>query len=121
MFGINLPCFKLLDVLSVQAEWFGSRYPNDMGAVVFENSPIPVQGDKKSPYIRNRGSSMFTDDNWKWSIYAKRTIAEHFTITAQVASDHLRWFCQDWTRQDFEEALRKPNQFYYVCKLAYVF
>lgn len=121
MFGINVPCFKLLDVLSFQAEWLGSRYPNDMSAVVFENSPLPMMGDKKRDYLTNRKTSIYKDDDWKWSFYAKRTIAEHFTITAQVASDHLRWFCQDWTRQDFEEALRKSDQFYYVCKLGYSF
>jgi hypothetical protein len=121
MFGINLPAFKLLDVLSLQAEWFGSRNPNDMSAVVFENSPLPMMGDKKRDYLKNRNTNMYKDDDWKWSVYAKRTIAERFTITAQVASDHLRWFCQDWTRQDFEEALRKSDQFYYVCKLGYSF
>jgi hypothetical protein len=28
MFGINLPCFKLLDICSVQWEWYGSQFEN---------------------------------------------------------------------------------------------
>jgi hypothetical protein len=121
MFGINLPAFKLLDVLSFEAEWFGNRFPNDMAGVVFYNAPIPYPSDDKSTYSSLKNTNTYKDDDWKWSVYAKRTFAGHFMVTAQVASDHLRWFCQDWTRQDWQEALRKPDQFYYVCKLGYVF
>jgi hypothetical protein len=121
MFGINLPTFRILDVLSVEAEWFGSRFPNDMGGVVMSNSPTPFTPNDKSLYTDNKNTSMFKDDDWKWSVYAKRTFVGHFMVTTQVASDHLRWFCQDWYRGVFDEALKKPNQFYYICKLGYIF
>jgi hypothetical protein len=127
MFGFNVPTFKLLDVFSIEGEWFGSRRPNDMGAVVKYNQPIQIPGDKMSYYLKDTATvshaahQQYIDDDWKWSVYAKRTLAGHFQIIGQIASDHMRWFAQDWRDQDWEEALRNPSQFYYRFKLAYLF
>jgi hypothetical protein len=122
MFGFNVPALKLLDVLSIEAEWFGSRMPNDLYNGVFYNQPTPINVDKKiGPYLSDSTHQQYIDDDWKWSIYAKRTLAGHFQIIGQVASDHLRWYAQDWTQAEWEEAFRKPSQFYYRIKLAYIF
>lgn len=121
MLGFNFPAFKLLDILSVQGEWFGSRLPNDMGGVVLYSKPTPFTGDKVGTYLLDSTKQKYKDDDLKWSVYAKRTLAGHFMITAQIACDHLRWFSQDWRDQDWEDALHKTNQFYYMFKLAYVF
>jgi hypothetical protein len=121
MFGFNFPTFKLLDVLSLEGEWFGSTMPNDMYGVVMYNEPIPFNGDRISDYLADPVHKIYKQDNWKWSVYAKRTLAGHFQIVGELASDHLRWFAQDWVRQEWEEAFRNPRQFYYRFKLAYMF
>jgi hypothetical protein len=124
MFGFNLPAFKFLDVLSIEGEWFGSLMPNDMYNGVFYNEPTPINADTRlSVYVRDSisGHKQYKDDNWKWSVYAKRTFMGHFQIVGTIASDHLRWYAQDWTKAEWEEAFRSPRQFYYRIKLAYMF
>ncbi|HEX7509927.1 MAG TPA: hypothetical protein VF335_01395 [Chitinivibrionales bacterium] len=123
MFGFNFPAFKLLDVLSIEGEWFGGIMPNNLAGVVFYDEPTPITSDNRLNYLvaKRNGGKKYNEDNWKWSVYAKRTLAGHFQIIGQVASDHMRWFAQDWTRQDWEEAFRNPRQFYYRFKLAYMF
>ena len=121
MFGINVPTFKLLDVLSVQWQWFGSRYPNDATTYVLDGLPTPV-----SSIWASSGSSTYPDstkDNWKWCVYAKKTLFDHFFIVGQVASDHLHWDKFDYGTQAYmlSEALTKPNRIYYVLKLGYGF
>lgn len=122
MVGFNVPTFKLLDVFSIEGEWFGSLMPNDLYNGIKYNQPTPINTDKKTgPYLLDTIHQQYIDDNLKWSVYAKRTLAGHFQIIAQVASDHLRWYAQDWKEAEWEEAFRNPKQFYYRFKLAYMF
>ena len=122
MFGINLPTFKILDVLSIEGEWFGSPYPNDMSEIVRFGVPTPLNST-----TANSGVSAYADstkNKWKWSIYAKKTIANHFSVVAQVAKDHYRWELNDYGAQaqfGMVEALRKPGNFYYTAKAGYDF
>jgi hypothetical protein len=120
MGGFNIPAFKYLDILSLQAEWFGSDYTNDLNPIMFDNMPIPLSSfrNRTTGYDINENHD---GDNWKWSLYGKKTIAEHFNITFQFARDHMRWYRYDYTQQDGQEALRENKDWYYVIKLGYVF
>jgi hypothetical protein len=118
MFGINLPAFKFLDVFSVQGEWFGNPYPNDMDAEAMFSEPIPFNGTYSDWALHK---NLYKTDNWKWSVYAKRTFAGHFSLTAQVACDHFRWYINSWQNEDYQEAFQNPHQFYYVIKCGYAF
>lgn len=94
LLGVNLPSFGLLDLLSVEAEWYGTPYRNDLhnignpSSIVAEwmtadrpiPAPVPVDGEYKYA----------TRDNWKWSVYAQKRVARHIQFTAQVANDHYR-------------------------------
>ena len=122
MFGFNFPTFKLLDVLSFEAQWFGSIYPNDMTQNIRDGFPVPY-ASHASPWI-NFGYTDATRDNWKWSVYAKKTLANHFFAVAQVASDHLRWdYGADYGKQSgwLSEALTQPKHKYWVIKMGYSF
>ena len=89
MIGLNVPAFKFLDMLSVEAEYFKCPYPNDIGVITDRGIPIPGQPGETG--VTNfRDSSVYAKDNWKWSIYATKTFAKNYTATAQIASDHLR-------------------------------
>jgi hypothetical protein len=122
MFGINFPTFKLLDVFSFEAEWYGSVYANDMTQYIRDGYPLPIC-PRNSPW-QSYGYEDSTKDNWKWSIYAKKTLANHFFIVAQIASDHLRWdYSADYGKQSglLTEALTQPRHNYWIIKLGYSF
>ena len=116
MLGFNFPTFKILDVLSLEGEWWGNRYPNSQEGIVFDGLPIPFAAGTKTI-----DSTIYKKDNWKWSIYGCRTFAKHYQIKFQVASDHMRTFAMDWNRRDWEEALRGPDNWYYEIKVGAFF
>ena len=119
MAGFNFPTFKFLDVLSFEVEWFGNPYVNDLNPLKFDNEPTPLsafQGEDNAEAYKNRH-----DDDWKWSVYGKKTFAGNFFILAQAASDHIRWYRLDYTQADGKEALRKIDDWYYTFKFGYVF
>lgn len=107
-----------LDVLSIEVEYFGNPYPNNTNATRFDNEPVPLSSfkdEKNSVYMDLHG------DDWKWSVYTKKTFANNFYIMGQFARDHIRWFRQDYTKMDGKEALRDNDDWYYTFKLGYSF
>ncbi|MBN2036532.1 MAG: hypothetical protein JW768_07295, partial [Chitinispirillaceae bacterium] len=94
MMGFNFPAFKVLDLISLQLEYYGKKYVNAI--------PIPC-GQRKGKYYPvttipyNPGGGTVYDSlyeqggavNWKWSVYVRKTIFNNFSITAQAARDHL--------------------------------
>ncbi len=116
MMGFNIPAFKLLDVLSFEAEWYGCTYPNsyalELGKGNNQSIPLPAPYDRQAGYTLN--------DNWKWSIYAKKMFMhDHFGIVVQFARDHMRLQslldeAQYW---ELEEAMSLPSQWYWMTKL----
>jgi hypothetical protein len=117
MFGINLPTFKLLDVLSAQAEWYDMQYPNNYqykGMAQITPTPCPqTQGVSPTNY-----SNL---DNWKWAIYAKKSFKNGLFIVGQVANDHIRNETPIAASVDFEDALRTDRSWWWALKLGYRF
>ncbi len=113
-FGLKVPTFKLLNVLAVEAEYFGSRYPNSIERPINSNKPYPeVQEANYDP-------SEWEDDDWKWSVYAKRDISD-FSIIVQFASDHLQLWSIRAVDQVFRDNLVSPKNWYYQFKIQYRF
>jgi hypothetical protein len=120
MIGFNLPAFGYLDRLNVEGEYYGAPWADD--PTIFEHTrssrltPIP----KRSALDTNT-----TRDNFKWSIYAAKTLAGHFRISAQAASDHFR----PGIFTGYGEAAPPknnvpffaPDEWYWTAKLAYFF
>jgi hypothetical protein len=105
-----------LDVLSVEAEWFGSKYADNYSsnANVF---PVPSGiGAGLSP----DGSDYLRDD-WKWAVYAKKTIFGGLSLIGLVGRDHLRTETFIQKNQDFEASLIKNNHWYWMLKIKYGF
>ena len=116
MAGFNLPVFKLLDVLSLEGEWWGNRYPNSMQGIVDDGLPLPfLEG---TPAI---DSTKYKGDNIKWSVFGAKSFARYYRISFQAASDHMRTFAWDWNRQDWEESLRSPKKWYCVVRFGIMF
>ena len=116
MLGFNVPAFKILDVLSFEGEWWGNRYPNSMEGIVTEGLPLPFLKSTKTV-----DSTLYKNDNIKWSIFGAKTFAGRYRLSFQAASDHMRTFAWDWNRQDWEESLRGPKKWSYVVKFAVLF
>jgi hypothetical protein len=118
MAGFNVPTLKFMDILNLEVEWFGNPYPNSLNSTKFDNQPIALSsyGNEKSPYYLNNHG-----DDWKWSVYGRKTIMNNFNVTFQFARDHFRWFRLNYTQEDGKEALRKNDQWYYTFKFGYTF
>jgi hypothetical protein len=115
MFGINIPTFKFFDVLCIEGEWFGSRYPDSYGPnfnITPAPATIPADGSPDD-YIRR--------DDWKWAIYAKKTLFGGLSIIGLMARDHLRTEIYIKKDQDFETTLIKNNHWYWMLKIKYQF
>lgn len=112
MFGANVPTFGLLDRLSVEAEYLKTRFPNNNSSVLEGQLPIPVASGA------NNDAFSEAKTNWKWTIYAKRSIITGLDIYAQAASDHLRHF-NFAAAPGAEPATPRPGDWYYVLRLQF--
>jgi hypothetical protein len=116
MLGFNLPACRILDVLSVEGEWWGNRYPNSMEGIVTNGLPLPfLQGTKTVDSMK------YKNDNLKWSVFGAKTFARYFRASFQAASDHMRTFAWDWQRQDWEESLHGLDKWYFVVRFGLLF
>jgi hypothetical protein len=154
MFGINLPFFKLLDVCSIQWEWYGSEFENSLYNPLKLQLPLPggdsnknlddtaaytaalsnshdpdataaqKAGDFSSSWTTLR--QFYSTDNWKWSIYAKRSFGKRFTLFLQMADDNLRMKLNTGrtqyiptTRGNMSWDQLFQNQWYFMLRLNY--
>lgn len=115
MFGVNLPTFKLLDVLSVQAEHYAMDYIDSEEMSFAKNLPVPqTPNDNVAQHFQD----LKTGDDWKWSIYAKRSLFTGLNLYAQAASDHMR--LQDFNaRRSAQPVVNRPSEWYYLLRLEF--
>lgn len=116
MFGINIPTFKLLDVLALEFEMFKWPYRNIYMTRLFKYE-IPIPAPPKGDY----DYSDYKKDSWKWSLFAKREVIKGWSIVGQVARDHLRHKISDKAFLDEEEALTRYDEWYWMVKFEYGF
>jgi hypothetical protein len=93
MVGVNLPTFKFLDILSLEVEHYNSKFVNDFTNLIYSQTPtwnVPENGASASDEQIAQMNSDIKRDNWKWSLYGKKTITKGIDIYAQAASDHFR-------------------------------
>lgn len=124
MFGFNVPMFRLIDVLSLQFEYYKSPWPNDYGNTLTFSVPgffAPTTWsfqDNPPPWM-----DWYKRDNWKWSVYANRFFGQerHFGIVAQAARDHWRTWSTYEGNRDYQDALFRPKYWYWATKMVVVF
>jgi hypothetical protein len=110
MFGINLPTFKLLDIISVQGEMYKSRY-SDATKFVREGLPIWQTGTLDSTQAKT--------DDFKWSIHARKSINKSFTVHAQAASDHFRLTDAAFNTSNIPLTYAWNHDWYYLFRLEF--
>jgi hypothetical protein len=92
MVGFNFPTFGILDLLSLEMEWYGSPHANDLSNLGNPNSIVAdwtVQ-DRSIPSPGPIATPDSTRDNFKWSVNLEKTVRKHIVFSAQVANDHFR-------------------------------
>jgi hypothetical protein len=118
-FGFNFPGFKILDVLAIEGEWYGNPYWDADKNLSLIYGPLPQPDDPSGGYTPTING--FTYDNWKWSVYAKKTILGGLSIVGQAARDHMRMSEKYEKYYDFEAALEKTSHWWWVAKIQYDF
>jgi hypothetical protein len=117
MMGFNIPTCKVLDVLSLEAEWYGCRYPDGYDNVVRYGLSVPDQPSNSPGYSRGD----YVSDDWKWSVNASKTFFNKFSLIFQTARDHLRLRTQIQRDQDYQESLVFPRHWYWMLKAKFYF
>jgi hypothetical protein len=103
MVGANIPAFKMLDVLSLEFEYFPNRYPNSYQLVYTSLVPNPTPNTPGLP--------------WKWSLYAKKTFLRNFAIIGQVARDHFVFTNSNTNAQIKQDVLNEAGDMWWVLRL----
>ncbi|MDQ3002398.1 MAG: hypothetical protein M3Y08_14200 [Fibrobacterota bacterium] len=113
MAGFNLPAFRLLDLVSVQVEYYPFPYREHEFDLVRNTLPIPTLtpgvtlGTEKQPYTR---------DDWKWSVFLHKQVFNALSISGQVARDHYRTLSFE-NRIEYFSALTEPKHWYYMVRI----
>lgn len=114
LMGINLPAFKLLDVLSLEFEYFPNPMSDDLEQMLSKGNynPLPYGSGLLFPLVDH-------DDDWKWTLYASKKVLDGFSLRAQIANDHFRAPQIPPNSHLFASvpATRKPSNWYYVFTL----
>ena len=110
MIGFNFPTFKVLDVLSLEIQAWDNPWANEYNTVRRIYLPDRYQAN---------GWDDRANDNFKWSVYLKKTFLGHFSIIAAVAFDNLLDIDEtDYEpKADYEETYRYPGDWYWRFKL----
>ncbi len=116
MGGVNLPVraltFGLLDMLSVEVEYAPNPFENTTEGPLQQASVTPYVGDAWNSYEE------FTDDDIKWTVYARKDVYPGFSLHAQFANDHIRML-DVFSTPDIREFLQHKKSWYWAVKLAY--
>jgi len=106
MAGLNLPTFRLLDRLSFQVEYYDNPFLNGKQ---FVETAYPIWSDAAADGEYHR-------DDWKWSLYARKTLNRILTIHLQAADDYLRLPLFNYNPSDMA-LTQNPKNWYYLMRL----
>jgi hypothetical protein len=96
MVGADIPTFKLLDLLSVQMEYFKNSWPDNNFNVFHDGLPAPTLPPTSTGnlgpglYQSRKAAGFYKRDDIKWSIMLQRTLVPGWLMMLQVANDHFR-------------------------------
>ncbi len=128
MFGFNFPTFKIMDVLSVEFQYWTYPWWNSAENLWKYGSPVPYCGDQADdgaiPYFELADKMRKHNDDWRWSVYASRKIAERIRISLQFASDNLSktaWSPPPPSYSKYTEVLTSKKEWYWVSRIQFYF
>jgi hypothetical protein len=119
MFGFNVPTAKLLDRVAVEFEYLNSPWINSTYNI--GNSPgmpLPrIPDDTEEYYI-----GIADKDNFRWSVYARKSLFRNLTAHALVARDHLRLVSREFyygPSLEPDELTMKPENWYWMVQFSF--
>jgi hypothetical protein len=123
MVGFNLPTLGALDLFAVQVEYFNSPNVNSYFPLADGNiaTPYIVPGSLNA-YAEKDYADATKEDNFSWSVLARKSLYKTFTISAQVARDHLRTVNADWwysSKQEPNEVLTTSKEWYWMLQFGW--
>ena len=123
MAGFNVPAFRLLDVLSVQVEYFNSPWINSYEESTSRNHATPAtpRGNDKL-YSELEYNDVADKDNFSWSVLARKEVVKGLSISAQFARDHIRSVSEaSWAGPgtDPNELLRVSEDWYWMLQFSF--
>jgi hypothetical protein len=121
MVGFNLPTFKLVDLLSVQFEYFNSPNLNNTYTMGQKNWALPYLPEDNA-FSDKEWNDLTKKDNVSWSILIRKRVLGGLQLNGQVARDHMRTIGTDWfygSRFEPNEILHKSSSWYWMFQLAW--
>jgi hypothetical protein len=104
------------DVISGELEYFPSVYPNDYRSNVFSRSPLPYFKQGLTEYNKDD----WDQGAWRWSLYARKMIINGFSVSGEIAFDHLRTTYVDGSTREYE-CLTEKGHWHWNAKFSYAF
>ncbi|MDB5106474.1 MAG: hypothetical protein JWP91_4163 [Fibrobacteres bacterium] len=108
MLGVNLPTFRILDLVAFQAEYYNAQF-ND--TYYYNIGSLPIW---KVENYQTRDQESYKKSPWRWSLYGRKSFNRIVNIHAQVASDHLRLREATNAFTEYELTLYPRNWYYLV-------
>ncbi len=110
MVGFNFPAFKVLDVLSIELEYFNSPYAEDLSGSI---------GSSAEP---NPPNNLVKNQPVDWSIFARKTVVKGMSIRGLMGKDHYLGYQIDNLGNPFGSALMTGHgTWHYNVKVQYEF
>lgn len=113
MIGINLPTWKILDLLSFELEWFYSPYANDWFGEFADKEAIARQ-----PTFLEQWDNYINRDNFKWAIHIRKSIG-NFETRAQFSRDHTIYRLGNLQHGSFEQTMKRPKDWHWFVEFRY--
>jgi hypothetical protein len=121
LIGFNVPTFKILDVLSLEFEYWNNDFANSYWY------PYPTGGgNQQNPNPWRYGHLGYHTDPygpWHWSVYLKKTFFEHYKLKLQFSRDHtiLQTSLTGRTNGDPQEAMDGLGNWMWMAKIEFGF
>jgi hypothetical protein len=117
MVGLNLPTFNFFDILSVEFEYRKWGFLNSTGQIVDNN--LPYWDTTPSDFLAGTADKKaIKAQDKKWTVYAKKQIAQGISIYGQAASDWARGIDQNNVLTKLA-ITQKPSQWYYLFRVEF--
>lgn len=120
LFGFNVPTFGLLDILSIEGEWWDNNFANSYWGVFNVGYAMPPNPYK---YPTASRSADPYGGPWHWSVLAKKTIVKNIKLTGWVGRDHtfIETSHSGLSNNDPQEAMDGKGNWAWMAKVEYGF
>ncbi len=91
MLGMNIPTAGLLDMLSIEMEFWKNPYINSYFNVSSQSAlgAVPDYGHEAGEALHFDPTKEYTEDDLAWAITFQKNVGKNFTLIGKAARDHL--------------------------------